>query len=397
MIAALNAAALMAAMSSDVAVVVGIEDYATLEDVPGAAAGARAWEKLLLHPERRGVPPERVLTLYDRAATARAIEGALQDASELSELSEMSESARGGTLFVVVVGRALAVPVPPSATEARPPLRELAIVGADGLPVPLATVHALLRKGRQQRTVIIIDAAARYVTPAALPAPPAAHGEVAPSTTLVFSTSFANDASAAFAPPSFARVLLNAIERGPSAPPAPGAGTATMVPMGEAFDAALAAFDRVTKWRDVHPHTTPIMPARPTLIGDRDVGLAVRPAATPEPLLHQGGCDPVLDFDCAQRAQRERMEGARSKSDILAIVKAGSEGIYACARRAKQSGTLRLKWTITADGSVRDVVVENASELAPGVAACAMRVAAQWKFPRGRDDETVRMPIQLRD
>lgn len=76
----------------DVAIVVSIEDYAFLEDVPGAHANARAWVQWLTRT--RGVP--HVRTLRDDQATREAILETLEDA----------QARRGpeGTLWVVFIG-----------------------------------------------------------------------------------------------------------------------------------------------------------------------------------------------------------------------------------------------------------------------------------------------------
>ncbi len=80
--------------SADVALVVGIEDYADLEDVRGAAANAQAWYQWFLHG--RKIRPDRVKRLIDKAGTPNGILTAAR------ELAGMVGS--GGTFWVVFIG-----------------------------------------------------------------------------------------------------------------------------------------------------------------------------------------------------------------------------------------------------------------------------------------------------
>lgn len=79
---------------ADAAVVVGIEDYLAVPDVPGARANAEAWYDWLARS--RGVPLPHLRLLRDREATREVL---------LEEVERAAASAgAGGTVWVVFVG-----------------------------------------------------------------------------------------------------------------------------------------------------------------------------------------------------------------------------------------------------------------------------------------------------
>ena len=78
----------------DAAVVVGIEDYQWLTDVPGAAKNVEAWEAWFL--QGRGIHEEHVALLTDEQATQERIIETIEDASRFVGTS--------GTLWFVFVG-----------------------------------------------------------------------------------------------------------------------------------------------------------------------------------------------------------------------------------------------------------------------------------------------------
>jgi TolA-binding protein len=80
--------------SRDAALVVGIEDYLSVDDVAGARAVADAWYRWLA--ESRGVPLSRLRRLTDRQAVDHKIRSELTAAA--------AEAQAGGTLWVVFVG-----------------------------------------------------------------------------------------------------------------------------------------------------------------------------------------------------------------------------------------------------------------------------------------------------
>ena len=78
----------------DAAVVVGIEDYGYLPDIPGATRNSLAWYQYLT--KVRGVPGTRVFLLENAEATASKIQRAVRDAA--------AKVRPGGTLWFVFIG-----------------------------------------------------------------------------------------------------------------------------------------------------------------------------------------------------------------------------------------------------------------------------------------------------
>jgi len=80
--------------SQDAAVVVGIEDYWRLTDIPGARESAAAWYQWLV--KTRGVPVGRTKLLRDAEVTRSELLSVAQAASE--------RVGQGGTLWFVYIG-----------------------------------------------------------------------------------------------------------------------------------------------------------------------------------------------------------------------------------------------------------------------------------------------------
>ncbi|TXD38464.1 caspase family protein [Lujinxingia vulgaris] len=128
----------------DAAIIVALQDYVFLPDVPGAIDNANDWERFL--SDDLGVP--RVHTLTDRQATReQLLRFAEQAASEVGE---------GGTLWFVFIGHG----APGSATDGL-------LVGVDAQQDPdslkargLAQQALLdvLNNGKQANTVMVVDA-----------------------------------------------------------------------------------------------------------------------------------------------------------------------------------------------------------------------------------------------
>jgi len=154
-----------ASAPGDFAVVIGIEDYAFLPDVPHALADARAWADFLLYT--RGVPSARVVRLLGQPSGAQ-IRGALEKASE---------TGPEGTVFVVFAGHgaahsgtgeAMLMPVEtPNDAEgfvaSGMPLAELQeLAGAGGAQVVVVTDACYSGAGRDGEQLI---AGARFAVP----------------------------------------------------------------------------------------------------------------------------------------------------------------------------------------------------------------------------------------
>lgn len=78
----------------DAAVIVAVEDYAFLPDIPGAVANGEAWYQYLLHS--RGVPRGRIDALFNKRARDAQIRKAVTNAVKLVE--------PGGRLWFIFVG-----------------------------------------------------------------------------------------------------------------------------------------------------------------------------------------------------------------------------------------------------------------------------------------------------
>ncbi len=131
----------------DVAVVVGITDYAFLDDIAGAAENASDWYQYLVRV--RGVPPERVRLLTNNAAIDVAITKALRESA--------AASARGGVAWFIFVGHGAPSPTGDDGlllgVDTQP---DLDAMQARGLPQQKAL--DLLKGGQQDATVAIFDA-----------------------------------------------------------------------------------------------------------------------------------------------------------------------------------------------------------------------------------------------
>ena len=80
--------------SKDAAVVIGIEDYAQVSDIPLAASNASSWYRYLV--KTRAVPLERVALLRDEDATLEEMRHAIEEAAR--------QVKRGGTLWFIFIG-----------------------------------------------------------------------------------------------------------------------------------------------------------------------------------------------------------------------------------------------------------------------------------------------------
>ena len=139
---------------NDAAVIVGAERYAFVEEVPGARQNAEDWHAYLT--ETLKVPFDKVALLRDNDATLEEIRQAVADKS--------AEVNPGGTLWFVFIGHGA-------------PSKE----GKDGLLVGVdaqqkaeslyarslsrGELFSLLSKGRQAKTVVLLDACFSGRTP----------------------------------------------------------------------------------------------------------------------------------------------------------------------------------------------------------------------------------------
>ena len=133
--------------AKDAALVIAVEDYTLVSDVPGARANATAWVKWL--SGSRGVARTRIRTLYDGQTTETAIPKKAQEVAALAR--------PGGTVWLVFIGHGA-----PSRDG-----RDGLLVGVDarqtadglyGRSVAQKELLGILAKGKHARTVAFIDA-----------------------------------------------------------------------------------------------------------------------------------------------------------------------------------------------------------------------------------------------
>ncbi len=131
----------------DAVVIVAIEDYLLVPDVPGARQNAEDWFQWF--SKSRKTPLRNIILLRDTDATDAAIRDAANKASKLA--------GRRGTVWFVFIGHGA-----PSKDQ-----KDGLLVGADaqqsavGLysrSVPRGEILTALKKGKQARTVVVMDA-----------------------------------------------------------------------------------------------------------------------------------------------------------------------------------------------------------------------------------------------
>lgn len=182
--------------NNDAAVIVGIEDYAFVADIPGAQDNAKAWYAWLTRA--RGVPPAKVTLLRDEEGTRE----------NLAHFASVAAGAvgEGGTLWFVFIGHG--APAPDGSdglligADAQQTIRSLAARG-----IPRAELLATLGKGAQARTVMVVDACFSGRTPEGKPLAPGLQPLVAVKAT----------------PPEGAPIVMSAGRSDQFAGPLPGA------------------------------------------------------------------------------------------------------------------------------------------------------------------------------
>jgi hypothetical protein len=142
----------------DAAVIVGAENYSVVGNIPGARDNAEAWHAYLTETLR--VPVERVTLLRDNEATIEKIRKYAKKAA--------SDVAPGGTLWFVFIGHGA-----PSRDG-----KQGVLVGWDAQQdvdslyarsLPTNEVIEIISKGRQGRTVVLVDACFSGKTPEGRP------------------------------------------------------------------------------------------------------------------------------------------------------------------------------------------------------------------------------------
>ena len=70
------------------------------------------------------------------------------------------------------------------------------------------------------------------------------------------------------------------------------------------------------------------------------------------------------------------------------MIRASQPAIQSCTRSADVKGTLKLSWTIGADGRVKDVRIMNAEFQGSQVGTCITRVVQGLRFPEPPQADT---------
>lgn len=191
--------------AADAAVLVGIEDYAFIADVPGAGRNVADWYRDL---RARGVPIDRIVMLRDAQATREEIAEAVRGAA--------TKVAQGGRLWVVFIGHGA-----PSAEG------QGLLVGVDAQQTAKSLAARslgraeLLEAAADAPTAVVVldacfsgrDAGGQSLVPGLQPLVPVAAGAPAPH--VVVLTAAANDQFAGPLPgenrPAFSYLLLGAL------------------------------------------------------------------------------------------------------------------------------------------------------------------------------------------
>ncbi len=131
----------------DSAVIVGIEDYAYLDDIPGAEENARDWYRYLTI--ERGIPTERVRLLLSSDGVDHRVVGSLREMAQSSDPT--------GTLWFVFIGHGA-----PAKDQ-----QDGLLVGADAdrspdgilfRSIPRSLILEVLENGSQGHTAVVLDA-----------------------------------------------------------------------------------------------------------------------------------------------------------------------------------------------------------------------------------------------
>jgi hypothetical protein len=129
---------------ADAAVLVGIEDYARLRDVPGARESIDHWTVWLARG--RGVPISRIHRLIDHQATPEKMRSAMSAAAE--------QVGAGGTLWFVYVGHAVPGPGGLDSVFVGPDARRTAA----GIHAESVGRSELWERSQAVRSVWVVDA-----------------------------------------------------------------------------------------------------------------------------------------------------------------------------------------------------------------------------------------------
>lgn len=131
----------------DSAVIVGIDDYLVVTDVPGAAQNAKDWYRYLT--KSLGVPIKNVHLLLNTEATKEMM---LEHAGKAAK-----EVQSGGRLWFVFIGHGAPAKDRKDGVLVGADAQQ-SVIGLYSRSVPQKTLVNVLNKGKQGQTVMIVDA-----------------------------------------------------------------------------------------------------------------------------------------------------------------------------------------------------------------------------------------------
>lgn len=194
--------------SADVAVIVAIEDYAFLPDVPGAIQNANDWENYF----RKSRGMKEVYTLTDKAATAEEIERFLAQA--------VDNANKDGSVWFVFIGHGAAVKDGSDGALIGMDAQQT-VTSIEARSLKRSDIVSKLEKGKQARTLVVLDACfsgrdaeGKLLAEGTQPVVPVASAPKITKGTLIF-TAAAGDQVAGQLPgatrPAFTYMLLGAL------------------------------------------------------------------------------------------------------------------------------------------------------------------------------------------
>jgi hypothetical protein len=200
--------------SNDVAVIVAIEDYAFLPDVPGAIQNANDWENYF----RKSRGMKEVYTLTDKSATAEEIDRFLEQA--------VANSKKDASVWFVFIGHGAALKDGSDGAIIGMDAQQT-VTSIEARSLKRKEVIAALEKGNQARTLVVLDACfsgrdtdGKLLAEGTQPVVPVSSAPSVTQGTLIFSAA-AGDQVAGQLPgaarPAFSYMLLGGL-RGWAAP-----------------------------------------------------------------------------------------------------------------------------------------------------------------------------------
>ncbi len=129
----------------DAALIISVDDYAFLPDVPNARKNGRDWYRFF--NQTRGISPDRIMWLDDTTASKEQM---LKSAAEIAKLTQ-----DGGLLWFVFIGHGAPSNEGPQLVGVNAPNKYQALVDAGA---PLVKMMDRMVEGKQRHTLAFVDA-----------------------------------------------------------------------------------------------------------------------------------------------------------------------------------------------------------------------------------------------